>query len=48
MWKSEASVSSKTDYIVVGKDPGSKLTKAHQLGIRTIGESEFFKLVKTA
>jgi len=38
-----SSVSKKTDFVVVGQDPGSKLTKARQLGIETIDEQEFLK-----
>jgi DNA ligase (NAD+) len=32
------SVSKATDYVVVGENPGSKLTKAQKLGIRLIPE----------
>jgi DNA ligase (NAD+) len=39
-----SSVSKKTNYVVVGKDPGSKLDKAKKLGIRIIDEIEFNKL----
>ncbi len=40
-----SSVSKKTDFVIVGKDPGSKLTDAQKLGIKTINETEFKKLI---
>jgi len=40
------SVSSKTDYVVVGSEPGSKAEKAKKLGVKTISGHEFLKLVK--
>ena len=39
------SVSKKTDYVLVGEDPGSKLDKARNLGVRIIDEKEFKKLL---
>ena len=41
-----SSVSSKTDLVVVGKDPGSKHTKALELGIRTMNEAELERLLE--
>lgn len=38
-------VSSKTDIVIVGTDAGSKLKKAQELGIRTIDEDEFLRLL---
>jgi len=39
------SVSKKTNYVVVGADPGSKLDKARSLGIETIDEAGLRKLL---
>ena len=44
--KSVASVSKKTDYVLVGQDPGSKYDKAKELGIKIINEAEFIELLK--
>jgi DNA ligase (NAD+) len=37
--KVTSSVSKKTDYVVAGENPGSKLEKAKDLGVDTIDES---------
>ncbi len=39
------SVSKKTDYLIVGKEPGSKLEKAKILGVKIIYEQEFLKML---
>ena len=44
--KVSSSVSKKTDYLVYGESAGSKLTKAQQLGVKTIDETEFIKMLK--
>ena len=40
-----SSVSKKTDFVVVGKDPGSKYDNALKLGIKALNEDEFKKLI---
>lgn len=42
--KVTSSVSKKTDYVVVGTDPGSKADKAEKLGITTLTEQEWLGL----
>jgi DNA ligase (NAD+) len=43
--KVSGSVSKKTDYVLVGKDPGSKFDKAKTLGIKIINEDDFESLI---
>jgi DNA ligase (NAD+) len=43
--KVSGSVSKKTDYVIAGEDPGSKIEKARELGVKVIGEDELQKLV---
>jgi DNA ligase (NAD+) len=45
--KVTGSVSKKTDYLVAGADPGSKLDKAHQLGVEMLDEAAFLALLKS-
>ena len=40
------SVSSKTDYVVVGEEAGSKLEKAQSLGITQLSEAQLMELLK--
>lgn len=44
--KISSSVSKKTDYVVVGASPGSKLTRAQELGITVIDETGLKKLLE--
>jgi DNA ligase (NAD+) len=43
--KVAGSVSKKTAYVVVGADPGSKLAKAETLGVQTLDEAAFRRLI---
>ncbi len=40
-----SSVSAKTNYLVAGADPGGKLTKARDLGVKIITEDEFLQII---
>lgn len=44
--KVSSSVSKKTGYVLVGENPGSKLTKANDLGIPVITEEEFAQMIE--
>mgnify|MGYP001615961237 FL=1 len=46
--KVASSVGENTDYVVVGEEPGSKLDKAKKLGVQTLDEESFLKLIKKA
>ncbi len=44
--KASGSVSKKTDYVLAGEDPGSKLDKAKKLGVEIIDEQRFMKMIE--
>jgi DNA ligase (NAD+) len=41
-----SAVSRTSDYVVVGNEPGSKYEKAVKLGIKTVNEKEFLKIIE--
>jgi DNA ligase (NAD+) len=44
--KPSSNVSKKTDFVLAGKEPGSKLDKAKQLGVKLIDEKQFLEMLK--
>ena len=46
--KVSGSVSKKTDYVVAGESAGSKLTRAHELGITVLTEDDLISLLTTS
>jgi len=44
--KVSSSVSKKTTYVLAGEEAGSKLTKAQELGVRVITETEFIDMIQ--
>ena len=45
--KASSSVSKKTSYVIAGANAGSKLTKAQQLGIPVLNQSDLEKILET-
>ncbi|MBN2592090.1 MAG: NAD-dependent DNA ligase LigA [Sedimentisphaerales bacterium] len=44
--KSSSSVSKKTDFVLAGENPGSKLDKARKLGVEVIDEKQFMTMIQ--
>ena len=45
--KATSSISTKTSYLVLGENPGSKLEKANNLGVPILTEDEFMSMLNT-
>jgi len=43
--KAASEVTRKTSYLVIGADPGAKLARAQQMGVETLSEAEFLRLI---
>ncbi len=43
--KTSSGVSKKTDFVLAGKEPGSKLEKARNLGVEVINEQQFLEMI---
>jgi len=44
--KPSSSVSKKTNFVLAGKEPGSKLDKARKLGVKVIDKKQFLQMIK--
>ncbi len=44
--KTSSSVSKKTDFVLAGENPGSKLDKARELGVKVINEQQFVEMLE--
>jgi DNA ligase (NAD+) len=44
--KPSNSVSKKTDFVLTGKEPGSKIDKAQKLGVKIIDEKDFIEMIE--
>jgi len=45
--KASSSVSKKTDFVLAGREAGSKLDKAQKLGVKVINEKQFLEMIVT-